>query len=79
LIIGACIKRHLVLYYYALAFAITWGGLLIARGTWVIWLSITAFLWSLIGLAAAIQLGIPEDLAMPVAGRFWRQSCLPDD
>ena len=46
------------------------GVLLIARGTWVIWLSIIPFLWSLIGLAAAIQLGIPEDLAMPVAGVF---------
>jgi Family of unknown function (DUF6064) len=46
----------------------TIGVLLIARGTWVIWLSIIPFLWSLIGLAAAIQLGIPEDLAMPVAG-----------
>ena len=48
----------------------TIGVLLIARGTWVIWLSIIPFLWSLIGLAAAIQLGIPEDLAMPVAGVF---------
>ncbi len=46
----------------------TVGVLLIARGTWVMWLSIIPFLWSLIGLAAAIQLGIPEDLAMPVAG-----------
>ena len=46
----------------------TLGVLLIARGTWLIWLSIIPFLWSLIGLAAAIQLGIPEDLAMPVAG-----------
>ena len=46
----------------------TIGILLIARGTWVIWLSIIPFLWSLIGWAAAIQLGIPEDLGMPVAG-----------
>ena len=46
----------------------TIGVMLIARGIWVIWLSIIPFLWSLIGLAAAIQLGIPEDLAMPVAG-----------
>lgn len=46
----------------------TIGFLLIARGHWVIWLSFVPFLWSLIGLAAAIQLGIPEDLAMPVAG-----------
>jgi hypothetical protein len=48
----------------------TIGVLLMARGTWVIWLSIIPFLWSLIGLAAAIQLGIPEDLAMPAAGIF---------
>jgi hypothetical protein len=27
-------------------------------------------LWSLIGLAAARQLGLPEDMAMPVAGMF---------
>ena len=46
----------------------TIGMLLLARGRWVIWLSIIPFLWSLIGLAAAIQLGIPEDLGMPVAG-----------
>ena len=46
----------------------TIGVLLIARGTWLIWLSIIPFLWSLIGVAAAVQLGIPEDLAMPVAG-----------
>jgi hypothetical protein len=46
----------------------TIGILLIARGRWVIWLSVIPFLWSLIGLAASIHLGIPEDLAMPVAG-----------
>ena len=46
----------------------TIGMLLIARGQWVIWLSIVPILWSMIGLAAAIQLGIPEDLAMPLAG-----------
>lgn len=46
----------------------TIGILLLARGRWVVWLSIIPFLWSLIGLAAAVQLGIPEDLAMPVAG-----------
>jgi Family of unknown function (DUF6064) len=46
----------------------TIGVLLIARGRWVIWLSIIPILWSLIGLAAAVQLGIPEDLLMPVAG-----------
>lgn len=47
---------------------LTIGILLLSRGTWVVWLSIIPILWSLIGLAAAIQLGIPEDLAMPVAG-----------
>lgn len=48
----------------------TLGVLMIARGTWVIWLSVIPIMWSLIGLAAAIQLGIPEDMAMPVAGMF---------
>lgn len=46
----------------------TIGLLLIARGRWVVWLSIIPLVWSLIGLAAAIQLGIPEDLGMPLAG-----------
>lgn len=46
----------------------TIGLLMMARGRWRLWLSIIPFLWSLIGLAAAVQLGIPEDLAMPVAG-----------
>ncbi|WP_372921458.1 DUF6064 family protein, partial [Roseovarius sp.] len=46
----------------------TLGILMIARGRWVIWLSIVPVLWSLIGLSAALQLGIPEDLGMPVAG-----------
>ncbi len=46
----------------------TIGMLLIARGRWVIWLSVIPILWSLIGLAAELQLGIPEGLAMPVAG-----------
>ncbi len=44
------------------------GMLLLTRGVWVIWLSVIPFMWSLIGLAAAIQLGMPEDLAMPIAG-----------
>jgi hypothetical protein len=44
----------------------TIGLLLVARGRWVIWLSVIPLAWSLIGLAAAIQLGIWEDLAMPV-------------
>jgi hypothetical protein len=46
----------------------TIGILMIARGRWVFLLSVIPVLWSLIGLAAALQLGIFEDLAMPVAG-----------
>ncbi len=46
----------------------TIGLLLMARGRWVAWLAIIPFLWSLIGLAAAWQLGITEDIALPVAG-----------
>ncbi len=46
----------------------TIGMLLLARGRWVVWLSIIPLLWSLIGLAAALQLGIPEDFGLPVAG-----------
>lgn len=46
----------------------TLGLLFMARGSWVAWLAIIPFLWSLIGLAAAWQLGIPEDIALPVAG-----------
>ncbi|MFN0195056.1 MAG: DUF6064 family protein [Aestuariivirga sp.] len=46
----------------------TIGLLLLARGSWVPWLSIIPFLWSLVGLAAALQLGIPEDLGLPAAG-----------
>lgn len=46
----------------------TIGLLMMARGRWRLWLSIIPFLWSLISLAAALQLWIPEDLAMPVAG-----------
>lgn len=46
----------------------TIGMLLLARGWWVAWLSIIPLLWSLVGLAAALQLGIPEDIGLPVAG-----------
>jgi len=46
----------------------TIGVLLMARGQWVPWLAIIPLLWSLIGLAAAFQLGIAEDIALPVAG-----------
>lgn len=46
----------------------TIGMLLLMRRRWVVWLSIIPLLWSLVGLAAALQLGIPEDLGLPVAG-----------
>lgn len=46
----------------------TIGMLLLVRGNWVAWLSIIPLLWSLVGLAAALQLGMFEDLALPVAG-----------
>jgi Family of unknown function (DUF6064) len=46
----------------------TIGMLFLVRGKWVLWLSIIPILWSLVGLAAALQLGIPEDLGLPVAG-----------
>lgn len=46
----------------------TIGMLLLARGGWVVWLSIIPLLWSLVGLAAALQLGIPEDFGLQVAG-----------
>ena len=46
----------------------TLGILLLLRGGWVIALSVVPLLWSFIGMAAAVQLGILEDLGMPVAG-----------
>lgn len=46
----------------------TIGLLMLMRGRWTTWLSIIPVLWSLVGVAAALQLGIPEDVAMPVAG-----------
>lgn len=46
----------------------TIGILLLARGQWVLWLSVIPILWSMVGLAAAIQLGIIEDLGLPIAG-----------
>lgn len=45
----------------------TIGLLLLARGRLVYLLSIVPFLWSLVGLAAALQLGMLEDLALPIA------------
>lgn len=44
------------------------GMLMLARGPWVVWLSVIPLLWSMVGLAAALQLGIPEDLGLPIAG-----------
>jgi Family of unknown function (DUF6064) len=46
----------------------TIGILFLACGKWVLWLSIIPILWCLVGLAAALQLGIPEDFGLPVAG-----------
>lgn len=46
----------------------TIGMLLLARGKWVARLSIIPILWSLVGLAASWQLGIPEDFGLPVVG-----------
>jgi hypothetical protein len=46
----------------------TIGMLLQARGRWVAWLSIIPILWTLVGLAAGVQLEILEDLGLPVAG-----------
>jgi hypothetical protein len=46
----------------------TLGILMMTRGRWVVWLAVVPVLWSLVGLAAAVQLGIPEDLGLPVAG-----------
>lgn len=46
----------------------TLGLLLSARGKWVVWLSVIPVLWSIVGLTAALQLGIPEDFGLPVAG-----------
>jgi Family of unknown function (DUF6064) len=46
----------------------TIGMLMLARGRWVVWLSVIPLLWSMAGLAAALQLGIPEDLGLPIAG-----------
>lgn len=45
----------------------TLGMLMLARGRWVIRLSIIPVLRSLVGVAAARQLSVPEDYGMPVA------------
>lgn len=46
----------------------TLGILLMMRGAWLIPLSVVPLLWSLVGMAAALQLGIAEDLGLPVGG-----------
>jgi hypothetical protein len=46
----------------------TIGMLLLARGAWVVWLAAIPVLWSIVGVAAAVQLGIPEDFGLSVAG-----------
>jgi Family of unknown function (DUF6064) len=48
----------------------TIGVLLLARGRWVLWISVVPILWSVVGLAAAVQLGMFEDFALPIAGFF---------
>jgi hypothetical protein len=45
----------------------TIGVLMLARGRWVAWLAIIPVLWSLVGLAAAVQLDMQEDFGLPVA------------
>lgn len=45
----------------------TIGMLLAARGKLISWLAVIPVLWAMVGLAAAVQLGIPEDLGLPVA------------
>ncbi len=46
----------------------TIGLLLLARGKWIVWLSVIPLLWSLVGLAAALQLAMLEDFGLPFAG-----------
>jgi len=46
----------------------TIGMLLLARGRSVVWLATIPVLWSMVGFAAAVQLAIPEDFGLPVAG-----------
>ena len=50
----------------------TIGMLLLARERWVLGLSVIPFFWSLFGLAAALQLGIPEDLGFRSRALFWQ-------
>ena len=46
----------------------TIGLLLLSRGPWAAWLSIIPLLWSVVGLAATVQLGILEDFGLTAAG-----------
>ena len=46
----------------------TLGLLLLTRERWRVWLSVIPIFWSLIGLAAALQLGVAEDFGSPIAG-----------
>lgn len=46
----------------------TFGVLLLSATRVPVWLVVVPAAWSLIGLSAAIQLGIREDLLLPVAG-----------
>lgn len=46
----------------------TFGVLLLANGPVPVWLLVIPFLWSLVGVSAAVQLGIREDLGLVVAG-----------
>jgi Family of unknown function (DUF6064) len=45
----------------------TIGMLLLARGKGVAWLSVIPIMWSLVGLAAATQLGVSEDFGLSIA------------
>ena len=46
----------------------TFGLLLLARGRVPGWLLPIPLAWSMVGLSAALQLGVSEDLGLPVAG-----------
>jgi hypothetical protein len=46
----------------------TFGLLLWARGQVPIYLLLIPFLWSLVGLSAAVNLGVPQDYGLGVAG-----------
>ncbi len=56
----------------------TLGLLLMFRGHWVAWLSVIPLLWAFIGFAAAFQLGMPEDFALPGAGLVFLSALVVD-